>query len=83
MNDPFELRSLEEIEEMDRKRSQVTDSLESTRFARQPYQQETKLIFIFLHVMRVSFWLQKNAIRNHSFSFLHLHTILHLHQQDI
>jgi hypothetical protein len=61
---------LQHIKEMEKQRLQAIGSLES-RFVRQPYQQEAKLIFVFFHAMRVSFQLQKNAIQNHSFSFLH------------
>jgi lactate dehydrogenase-like 2-hydroxyacid dehydrogenase len=37
--------------EMDRQRPQAIESLESSRFARQPYQQEDNLIFVFLPVL--------------------------------
>ena len=49
------LASLEEIEEMGRQRSHALESLEIARFARQPYQQEANLIFVFLSVMRIFF----------------------------
>jgi len=39
---------------MERQRSQAIEASEN-RFLTQPYQQEAKLIFVFLHVMRVFF----------------------------
>jgi hypothetical protein len=51
MFDDSEPPYLEEIEEMERQRSPALESLESARFAREPYQQEDNLIFVFLPVL--------------------------------